>query len=289
MPENGTVGTVGGGNTKPPQKRCRAWFLTWNNYRGDWKAQFAQYFSMEKWCMQPEVGENGTPHIQGCMYLSRGETFEYLKKRMPEVHWERARNWKDCVKYCSKLKTKKDETWHQGVTLPDRLKSPLEGKALYAWQENVVELLEGEPDDRAIHWIWEKSGNSGKTTLAKHICLTMERVIYVNGIAKDVKYAITQMKEKPRIVLWDVPRCGNMDYEGLEEVKNGFFFNGKYESGMYISDIPHVVVFANWPPETSMLSADRWDIQEIRATRSASRCAPHPATLLGSRCAHQPG
>lgn len=70
---------------------------------------------------------------------------------------------------------------------------------------------------------------------------------------------------RPQVVMIDVARTNmeRFNYQALEQIKNGIFFCGKYESKMVVMNIPHVVVFANEPPEQSSLSADRWEIQEI--------------------------
>lgn len=69
-----------------------------------------------------------------------------------------------------------------------------------------------------------------------------------------------------RVVFMDVPRRqGNkINYNALESLKNGLFFSTKYESGMVRCAVPHIVVFANSPPDEGALSADRWDIHEIK-------------------------
>lgn len=65
----------------------------------------------------------------------------------------------------------------------------------------------------------------------------------------------------------DIPRSVDIDflsYTGIEEIKNGCFFCGKYESDMVIMPIPHIIIFSNEEPNVDKLSADRWDIKNIR-------------------------
>jgi len=54
-----------------------------------------------------------------------------------------------------------------------------------------------------------------------------------------------------------------ISYEALEEIKDGLFFSGKYESGMVCINPPHVVVLCNFAPDESKLSKDRWVIKNI--------------------------
>jgi hypothetical protein len=54
-------------------------------------------------------------------------------------------------------------------------------------------------------------------------------------------------------------------FSTIESIKNGIFFNPKYESGECIGPPPHVVIFSNClPPNLANLSKDRWKIRRIR-------------------------
>lgn len=60
--------------------QCHRFFFTWNNYPSDWEDRIEDVFETKKQrsteafftyiCGAPEVGEKGTPHIQGYMELS---------------------------------------------------------------------------------------------------------------------------------------------------------------------------------------------------------------------------
>jgi len=54
-----------------------------------------------------------------------------------------------------------------------------------------------------------------------------------------------------------------MSYTGMEEIKDMFFYSGKYEGGMVCGRNPHVMVFANEPPDYDKMSANRWKVTEI--------------------------
>ena len=69
--------------------------------------------------------------------------------------------------------------------------------------------------------------------------------------------------EKAKCIFWDLPRStrGSISYSTLESVKNGLVCNTKYETGVKAFNPPHIIVFANFPPEkVEELSADRWKI-----------------------------
>lgn len=69
----------------------------------------------------------------------------------------------------------------------------------------------------------------------------------------------------PKVCVFHYTRAveNYVSYEALEAIKDGIFFSTKYESGMVVFDSPHVVVFANFPPDRTQLSADRWRITNI--------------------------
>lgn len=224
-----------------------------------------------KWVYQIEVGENGTPHVQGCLEFEHQRSFNVVKDIVGvRAHVEKCKgNWKQNVLYCTKEEGRESGPWANFDWMafypePKPI-DPLEGKELYDWQQDLMEMLTEKPDDRKIIWIWCEEGHSGKTSLAKSVCLRTDLALYVGGKAADVKYAVTQMQKKPTIIFWDLCRTSEqfVSYQGLEEVKNGIFFSPKYESGMCLFDVPHVVVFANFPPDRSKLSADRWFVRRL--------------------------
>lgn len=150
---------------------------------------------------------------------------------------------------------------------PEEVVDPLTGKELRPWQDQVLQIIEErcEPSCRTIYWFWDEDGNVGKTSFAKAMCIRNKRVFYTSGKAADVKYGIAQMAHKPHTVIWDVMRSQEqyLSYQGIEEVKNGIFYSTKYESGTVVYNVPHVVVFANFPPDRSKLSGDRWSVWRI--------------------------
>ena len=129
----------------------------------------------------------------------------------------------------------------------------------YIWQKKLREILEGEPHPREVIWRWDTRGNTGKSTFA----LNTNGTYYVTcGKHADIRYAYAYQ----RIVIFDWPRSAldRFPYDLVEQFKNGSFFCEKYESRVVKFNVPHVVVFANQQPDLSMLSADRWNVAEIK-------------------------
>lgn len=141
------------------------------------------------------------------------------------------------------------------------------------WQEDLGLYLRGQPDERKIRWYFDETGNSGKSYFAKHFYIETdvghddgggryERPFIVTyGKWADIFYAY----KKERMVIFDWPRDiqDSFPYAVMEMFKNGYFLNTKYESYPVYFDVPHVVVFANFMPDESKLSIDRWEIKTL--------------------------
>ena len=89
-------------------------------------------------------------------------------------------------------------------------------------------------------------------------------------MAEDMKNGIVMYEKTngflPKVVLVNIPRKrgNNCNMEGLEAIKDMFFYSGKYEGGMVCGASPHVMVFSNFLPEYDSISEDRWHIWNIR-------------------------
>jgi hypothetical protein len=251
-------GSTKSGNTKRISASKR-WTFTLNNYDELQESMLKEELgSNGSYFYGHEVGENGTPHLQGFVILAKkGRPLEMFSNK--RIHWEKMKaSIENNLKYCSKGKNlvTNDDRWRPVKVIEPNRK----------WQTKLIKILNREPDDRKIIWIYDKKGNVGKTQFAKYMCVKNERCLYTSGKAADMKYAIYQMKVKPNIVIIDVPRSHieYLSYNGIEQIKNGIFFNTKYESGMCVFNSPHMVIFANEKPEIEKLSLDRWELYEIR-------------------------
>lgn len=69
-----------------------------------------------------------------------------------------------------------------------------------------------------------------------------------------------------RVLFVDAPRSKQgeyLQYDFLEECKNGYVFSPKYESAIKRLDPIHLVVMMNERPDETKLSRDRYDIRVI--------------------------
>lgn len=206
--------------------------------------------------------ETGKKHIQGYIETeTKIRPVEYFKTKT--VHWEKRKGSKnDNLNYCSK-----EGNYKTNMEMPEVIENPLEGLEWYQWQEDIHKILMTKANCRDINWLWEPNGLAGKTSYCKHMVLE-HKALYVNGKAEDIKCGIARYKMEheryPKIILWGVPRSAKkIDYGALEEIKDGMFFSGKYESGQCIMNYPHIVIFANREPDLTELSLDKWKIKNL--------------------------
>ncbi len=161
--------------------------------------------------------------------------------------------------YCSK----QDGKIHTNMIFRKPIIDIFDTVEMYTWQKKYIELIKTKQDDRTINWYYEKKGGMGKSALTRHMILK-HNALAISGNKRDIKYAITEWNKTKDVttVIIDIARSqySNISYGAIEEIKNGFFFNGKYESCMVQFNPPHVIVFANSEPDYSMMSMDRWNI-----------------------------
>lgn len=255
------------GNTKG-KRRCFA--FTWNNYPTDHFKLFDTVAQLSgcKYVYQEETGESGTPHLQGAIYFENARSWASVRKLMDGWHLEIARNWMSCVKYATKEDTRTGDQYSNFLTFSVR--DPLQGKDLYPWQVDVMNLISSTcSDDRTVHWFVDTKGAKGKTSLCKHILLSQVGWLFLSaGRGSDILCSVAaylKSGKKLRGILANYSRDkeGFISYSALESIKDGLIFSTKYESQHAIFDTPHVICFANWSPNTSKLSADRWNIRHL--------------------------
>jgi len=293
--------------------QAKNWCFTWNNYSDDdvnrLSGLVAANPSVSYLLYGKEVGESGTPHLQGLVCFSR-------KQRLAQVlvvldgtpHLETARNVNASINYCKKdgdwfefgelvsgqgkrsdLEGFKDDVKGGMLSLKEIRESHSEVYAKYTrfclefiqdhypkvivpdfplrpWQQNLLTKLEGEPDRRKIIFVVDVVGNSGKSWFAHWYAKEKGETVQVMlpGKKADMAY---NLQLGLKVVFMDAPRSKQgefIQYDFLEDLKNGFVFSPKYESRVKTYEPLHVVVNMNESPDDAKLSADRYDIINIR-------------------------
>lgn len=123
------------------------------------------------------------------------------------------------------------------------------------WQNDILNIISKDPDPRKIYWITDPLGNTGKSHLALLLTCKYGGITFSNADTKDIAYAYKGQS----IVVFDLARSleKSVNYEAMEQIKNGYMFSTKYESIEKIYKRPHVFVFSNFAPATGKLSVDR--------------------------------
>lgn len=251
------------GNTKqPPAKRIstsKYWCFTWNNYPEDGMSNCLIEFKNCKYIVGREVGEQGTPHLQGyveCSKLIRPLEFFSLPKG---IHWEKRKGSREQnIAYCSKegnyetnMVIKTEVSPYQGEDLP---------KKLFPWQEEVISLCKSKPNDRDIWWIGG-GYNCGKSKLCKYLCY-WHNACLLAGCSRDALFSVSG---KEKIICINVPKHGKIDYTLLEQLKDGMFYSTKYEGKMILMEPPHIFVFTNiLKDEVPITAIDKNRLKVIR-------------------------
>ncbi len=131
------------------------------------------------------------------------------------------------------------------------------------WQLEVIDIVERKPDLK-VHWFWEPSGGGMcKTTLCKYLVVKHNALI-LSGKSKDMFNIIAKFPNKRTLIVVDV--CQNekfktkIDYAAIDMIKDGLIGTMGLQ---LVFNRPHVIVFANTPPDTSAMSAHKWQIVDI--------------------------
>jgi len=263
---------MGEGNTKPPPKRMnqsKRWTFTYNNYSVEQMEMMETVFKdrCSGYIFEEEVGDEGTPHLQG--YLEFSKRIRAFSLKLPkQIHWEIAKGSRmDNIKYCSKDKGRQA---HYSLNFkPPRPFKVLTEDQLRPWQKGLIDIANSEPDDRTLIWIWSQMGNLGKTTFCKYLTHLLG-AIPLGGKAADVRNGIVSfVNDKgttPELICIPIPRSFKeeyVSYEAMENAKDMYFYSGKYEGGAVCGNCPHVFVFSNFEPDYSKMSTDRWVVWQI--------------------------
>lgn len=295
----------------PPERnrsQAKHWCFTLNNYTdADIDRIKALGNEVDYLIAGKEVGESGTPHLQGYVSFRGRKRLTQVKAALgSNPHVSVCRNIDASVEYCKKdgdffevgtpsagpggrtdLDAFKDDVKsgnldfasireiHSEVYakytrfciefVQDHLpKKVVPAHDLRPWQQTLVEQLEGEPDDRTITFIVDKNGNEGKTWFSHWYQQTHDNVqVLLPGKKMDMAYALDPTCS---VFFVDAPRSKQgeyLQYDFLEEVKNGYIFSGKYESRVKTLAKCHLVVMMNELPDLLKLSHDRYNLVEL--------------------------
>lgn len=265
-----TQGEVG--NTETTSKRSRGWCFTLNNYTEEEYENIKSnlHSNTIKYIIGKEVGENGTPHLQGYCYYKEGKTFKYMKTINERIHWERARgNPSQNYEYCSKQNVAACNGFEKKQTQQDIIKQEMlteyENIEWKQWQQEVLDIIAEGGDDRKINWIVDIEGNKGKSLLARYLCIK-ENCILADGKKDNIfnafKVACVDENKRINLCIMDIPRSNEKftNYGVIEKILDRIIYSGKYEGGQILLPKMTVIVFSNFVPKKEEMTSDRWNI-----------------------------
>lgn len=274
-------------------ERYRNWCFTLNNPTNYEVALVMGLLEDRKagYIIAYETGEQGTPHLQGYMELPNPVNMGGAKRLVGNrAHVEvrrrtRYQAWNYCRKdgeFYTNLDIKPEDqdlpmikikgqglVVDQWAVMHSSMLSKYKETKWKDWQKELIDIVNGEPDDRTIHWYWEEKGGVGKTYLMKYLyLLSPSTTMIAAGKKEDIFNAVTNMRDRnlvPRVVLVDVPRCNSkyVSYAAMEKLKDGCLYSGKYQGGTHVFTNVHVIAVANVPPDLEKMSKDRWRVIEI--------------------------
>lgn len=218
-------------------------------------------FDFSSYVFQEETGEGGTSHLQGYVSFTNQIAFTTLKQWNPRLHLERAISAAASILYCSDVNKRTGRVWSNNIQGVQGSTKVLELDQLHGWQQQLWTELNGPADDRRIVWITDVLGGKGKTAFCKFVLHHKKNVVFLStSSTKDACHVVMSQKNPPQIVLMNLPRQseGKISYAAVETIKDGLIYSGKYTGGFRIFNPPHFIVFANWSPDFTALSIDRW-------------------------------
>lgn len=127
---------------------AKNWSFTQNNYTSE-SVENAKSF-ITTYCrygiFQKEVGESGTPHLQGYIQLTDKKRLEWITKRFPSTHFEVSRgSLSQNITYCSKEGGSDAFTF--GVGLEQGARSDLADVSSRILQgEPIIDIIRSQPE-----------------------------------------------------------------------------------------------------------------------------------------------
>lgn len=234
--------------------------FTWNNYPDKGIEMLeAQLPPHSYLIVGREVGESGTPHLQGYVEFKSQAAFSTLKRKFPEVHWEkRMGNAQQASDYCRKEGTVYEsgtisvgqgrrtdlealaEAVRDGMSISEVAQTdPVNfvkySRGLQALAD-TVQVHRTEPP--VVTWLWGMSG-TGKTRTAVNA--------HPPAYIKDGTQWWNNYVQQPSIVVDDFD--GQWPYRDLLRFLDRYEYQGQVKGGYVKINSPHIYITCEFPPD----------------------------------------
>lgn len=242
----------------------------------------------KKWAFQLERGEQtGYEHFQGRLSLKDKLRKSGMKLKLSAlgyrgIHISKTSGANKTNEfYVMKEETRIDGPWTDAMISKKNQRIPrdivyINKVGLRPFQLDIQKqclIFDDEHVDVYIH----PKGMAGKSKIIKKLCIDGlgEELPFCNDykdimrMAYDVQtsYVRKYLKDCPAFFI-DMPRASSKDrlyqlYAAIEKLKGGFAYDDRYAYKKCYFDPPRVFVFTNQPPDTSLLTFERWRLLTI--------------------------
>lgn len=210
----------------------------------------------DRFVIGDEVGEGGYEHLQGRVVFKVGKDTLTLANMQLGWHWQptHVRDFNYCEKEGNFYRS-----WEKSINKFANLE-------LLAWQEELVHMMD-QQTERQIFVIYDPIGNHGKTYFSKY-CVATRRATYVPPMTEAMDFMAFAMAKPSSGYIFDMPRAETIKqrkgmWSAVEQIKNGYLYDKRYQFRDAWIDPPKVVVFCNEAPPKEGLSLDRWVLFKI--------------------------
>lgn len=282
-------------NSPPAMKKednCKgkSYKITINNYTTENLYEFSlmiKKLNPFKWVYSQEVGEQGTPHIQGYLRFlketRRSSITRLINKgffcELSKFHKDSSPEEMDAEQwlYCVGLVEEKNMTYnksskHNYECYPNEPIEILEDEQLRPFQKSLEDILLGDVNKNKIIWVYDEEGQIGKTEMVRRWFVKYQVPFAYGGKTTDIVNLVFNNKKyflsgKNRAMVYNFGRSTKNDkiaYNSMETISDGAISNTKFEAGCFVMNKPHVFVFANCLPKFSEMTSNRWLIKTIK-------------------------
>lgn len=238
----------------------RSWSYTLNNPDDSDIEQFKSFICSSHRCAL-EIGDEGTPHLQGCISFKKVYRLVGLKKLNPKVHWEITKSVDHSMNYCTKGEILIDEKGSQGQRndLKKAVDELISGKNIEeVAMDNPMAYIKSfrgleklnyimkkkqmcyEPCEVTVLWGPTRSGKSRKAFEIDHLLYSVPKSngnnLWFDGYNGE------------KTILFD-DFYGNIDYGLMLNICDGHPMQVNFKGGMTVKNWNHVIFTSNKPPD----------------------------------------
>ena len=124
----------------------------------------------------------------------------------------------------------------------------------FSWERQLEELLLSKPNDKYIYWLVDNKGTSKMCNFMYYMAKNYQAII-APARGSTMKFIVAEFifsnGYEPKIILIDAVtkmNFKNINYSGIEELKNGYFNLSRGSLRTIVIESPHIVVFADKKP-----------------------------------------